>query len=368
MSGTLPWGEIWKGFIPNLSQLSNPVPQIKEVLDTIPDSTAQAFWTGEVLSAQRARMIAAASAAVGINMTFLLPYSMLVKKWTKEHRGLAIFDLSTGMVIPFVIAVSCVVMASAASFHGQPYEGLLVQKDGQLVVNEDSGKKDDFEKSIGKRNGYVEDDKKLADVPVDDAEKQVAAMLMKRDTKEFAASLMKLTGSSTVSHKIFGFGVLAMALSTISLLMLISGFVVCEIGGFEHGGKAHRLGTLCAATGLLWPFLWTGSSKAYLAIPTSVFGYMLLPIAFLTFFLMMNSKRLLGDNRPEGRSRIIWNVVMGISLTVTGLASIWTGWYKTLKVGDTVIPIGQIFIIGFIAAIVWGHFYLKKKHQEGASS
>ena len=64
-------------------------------------------------------------------MTFLLPYSMLSKKWGKEHRGLAIFDLSTGMVIPYVLAVSCVVIASAYMFHGQPYDGLLEEKDGQ---------------------------------------------------------------------------------------------------------------------------------------------------------------------------------------------------------------------------------------------
>ena len=29
------------------------------------------------------------------------------------------------MVIPYVLAVSCVVIASAYMFHGQPYDGLL---------------------------------------------------------------------------------------------------------------------------------------------------------------------------------------------------------------------------------------------------
>ena len=32
------------------------------------------------------------AAAVGINMTFLLPYSMLARGWDKDFRGLAVFD------------------------------------------------------------------------------------------------------------------------------------------------------------------------------------------------------------------------------------------------------------------------------------
>ncbi|MGC8846144.1 MAG: hypothetical protein ACP5QY_09875, partial [Candidatus Hydrogenedens sp.] len=59
-------------------------------------------------------MISAAATAVGINMTFMLPYSMLRKGWDREFRGLAIFDLSTGLFFPFILATSCVVIASAA--------------------------------------------------------------------------------------------------------------------------------------------------------------------------------------------------------------------------------------------------------------
>ena len=102
------------------------------------------------------RMVGAAATAVGINMTFLLPYSMLSKKWGKEHRGLAIFDLSTGMVIPYVLAVSCVVIASAYMFHGQPYDGLLEEKDGQVVLVESSAGINDFNKLIDRRKNTVE--------------------------------------------------------------------------------------------------------------------------------------------------------------------------------------------------------------------
>jgi hypothetical protein len=137
--------------------------------------------------------------------------------------------------------------------------------------------------------------------------------------------------------------------------------------GYPHGGIHHKLGTLCASTGVLWPFLWTGSSQAYLAIPTSVFGYTLLPVAFMAFLLMMNSKSLLGENRPKGRARVIWNTLMGVSLAVTGAASASTAWTRTIDLGEWKnFPFGKVFLIGFGLAIVAGHFYMKNKQRQAA--
>ena len=178
---------------------------------------------------------------------------MLSKKWGREHRGLAIFDLSTGMVIPYVLAVSCVVIASAYMFHGQPYDGLLVEENGQVRVVEDSAGAKDFTKLISKRKGAAPE---LSDLQVGQAETRLAAMLVPRSTANFANSLSALSGEGSVSQFIFGLGVLAMALSTISILCLISGFVFCEALGASHGGKcaqswhSHRF-VRCVLAGLL---------------------------------------------------------------------------------------------------------------------
>ena len=134
---------------------------------------------------------------------------MLSKKWGREHRGLAIFDLSTGMVIPYVLAVSCVVIASAYMFHGQPYDGLLVEENGQVRVVEDSAGAKDFTKLISKRKGAAPE---LSDLQVGQAETRLAAMLVPRSTANFANSLSALSGEGSVSQFIFGLGVLAMAL------------------------------------------------------------------------------------------------------------------------------------------------------------
>ncbi|MHC4511992.1 MAG: hypothetical protein ACYTAO_24110 [Planctomycetota bacterium] len=81
-------------------------------------------------------MIAATAAAVGINMTFLLPYSMLRKGWDKDFRGLAIFDLSTGLFIPFILATGLVIIASASRFHMTPAPGFIPDEPGAAITAE----------------------------------------------------------------------------------------------------------------------------------------------------------------------------------------------------------------------------------------
>jgi len=357
----LPLGQILAGFIPDPGMIFAPSEAYQQVLETINNDAAREFWSDKALAKQRTVLVAAASAAVGINMTFMLPYSMRAKGWGKSHRGLAIFDLSTGMVIPFILATSCIVIASGYLFHGKPYEGVLEQSNGQLVVTQDpvyAAQAKEIRAMVAERSKAVP-----GDTQIEAGELQLSAMLLNRSNRQFARSLETLVGPN-VAHLIFGIGVLGMALSTISVCMVISGFVVCEILKRPIGGIQFKLGTLLAATGVLWPVLWTGSSKAYLAVPAFVFGYTLVPVAFLAFFLMMNSKKLLGDSLPTGRSRITWNVLMGITLAVTGTASIATAWGKSMPVAGTLLPIGKMFIIGYGIAIIIGHYWLKNRSRQ----
>jgi len=357
--GELPWGQILAGFIPSPGQYFYPTETYQTVLDQIQNAAAKNFWIDQVIGAQRAQMIAAASAAVGINMTFLLPFSILSRRWTKECRGLAMFDLGFGMVIPFVLATSCIVIASASLFNAQPYDDLLVEKQGVMVLDESRTdlaiQQKAFKAQLSHRESKVEG-------KIESSEVMLSAMLIKRDNRDFAKALSVLLGDR-VANLFFGIGVLAMTLSTISLLMTISGFCLCAATNQPQGGRVHKLGTMFAATGIFWPFLWNGSSRAYLAITTSVFGYVLLPIAFLTFFVMMNSKRMMGEDRPKGSSRLMWNLLMGVSLLITGLAAGNTAWAVTMSVGEMTIYPGRWFIGLFVSAVVWGHFVAKKKHS-----
>ena len=114
----LDWGQIWRGFIPDFSQWNQPANQIATLINGLPEQW-QAFWNENIIKNQRQVIISTTATAVGINMTFLLPYSMIARGWDKPFRGLARWDLITAMAIPFIIVTSCIVLASANAFHGK---------------------------------------------------------------------------------------------------------------------------------------------------------------------------------------------------------------------------------------------------------
>ena len=80
---------------------------------------------------------------------------------------------------------------------------------------------------------------------------------------------------------------------------------------------------------------------------------------------MINSKKVLGDQVPTGKAKLAWNIPLIISCVITGLAAGWTGWNKTLKVGENAIPLGKYFIITFIILVVIGFFLPKKSSARG---
>ena len=323
----LDWHAIGSGFVPRVDQLFQPAVTFAPLLDALGDSGAAQYWSDLIVSQQRDVMLSAIAAAVGINMTFLLPYNLLTRGWDKDFRGLAIFDLSTGMFVPFVLATTCVVIAAATQFHAQLPDGCEVV-DGRVVVPEHL--EDRYQQILAQRQTAAEQGTYNLAAEPDLAEKRLAAVLVKRDTYDLATSLQNLfadkagQGGRLFSNIIFGAGVVGMTLSTISLLMLISGFVVCEILNVPTTGWTFRLGCLASATGVLWPIVWagTGSAKAWLTIVAGVFGAMLLPIAYFTFFFMMNQKSLMGNQRPRGGTRLVWNTLMGIAAALATVASV----------------------------------------------
>lgn len=319
--GQLDFGSVLAGLVPNLSTWSQPTGMMAELIAQLPDD-AKAFWTQKIVSSQQEVMIAAAATAVGINMTFLLPYSMLARGWDKPFRGLARFDLSTGMAIPYVLVTSCVVIAAAASFHGKADDAFLSNdpavfqtsalfKAGAPNVAGRLG----LELAKDEKGGIQWTDEQLTAVAaVSETEKRVAAGLIKRNAFQLSQTLAPLLGESW-SKLIFGLGVLGMGFSTIIILMLINGYVFREMLGDPNGTQPFVIGCLVAGlSGACWVLLWTGNAKFYGSIIASTFGSMLLPIAYITFFLMMNSKRILGEEKPTGLSMVAWNVLMGVSI------------------------------------------------------
>lgn len=346
--GELDWVSIAKGFVPDFSLLWRPVTGLHGFID---DSSDPEFWTATILRAQRERMIAAAATAVGINMTFLLPYSMLRKGWDRAFRGLAAFDLSTGLFIPFLVATSCVVIAAASQFHARFDEKFI----NQPAANITGSYRDNLEKRIQSDSLYKtrstplshsEMNAKIDALP--SADRKLAYMLIKRDSLDLATALENLFGKGGLTQKVFGIGVLGMAISTIVILMVINGFCVTEMTGRDGDRVVQRLGALLPGIvgGLGFLALWgDDQARFWLAVPTSNFGMVLLPIAYIAFFFMMNSPSLLGDAMPKGKLRIVVNAVM---LAAIIAASVGAG----LSVWANVGWIGVAFAVGFVVISV----------------
>ncbi len=427
--GKLPWGEIFAGFIPDLTLWNRPGGDMPELLAKLPENVND-FWTKRISGEQRSRMIASAATAVGINMTFLLPYSMLARGWDKTFRGLARFDLSTGMAIPYVLVTSCVMIATAFTFHAKIDEddaffaedavaitsSVVYDKNRSMLKErlamqpEETAEGDSKEKKAAAvkaetllkelKTAVTSDDKEtkaaaelqlaaiqevvkknrkanqkdnavsdeelineltfsvqVAELPME--EKRIASSLMQRNAFQMSQALAPLLGEN-IAKGIFGMGVFGMGFSTIIILMLINGYAFCEAMGKPKDPIVFAVGCLVAGcAGATWPFFWRGSTQIYLNIVASTFGMMLLPVAYVTFMLMMNSRTLLGSNKPKGVSMLIWNVLMGVSVIGASIAAI-TALYDKANANMTQgIVVSAIAVIYILIVIVC--FFIKPK-------
>jgi Mn2+/Fe2+ NRAMP family transporter len=366
LSGRFSVLEILHGFIPNWRYIIEPTPGFQRLLDEISNPDVRQYWTGLLLKMQRQSMIGAASSTVAVNMCFLIPYSFLARKYTRVFRGAALFDMGIGTLIPFIIVTGCIVIASTSQFHLKPYEGIDLTNNQKATVSQDiqdTRIRVRLEKKADAINQSVESRVRvpnLAQIPVESAEWKIASTIVPRDNYELANSLVALSENTVLPQKIFGVGMLAMTCGTLSLLMLVSGFAVCELLGVEHKGLPLRLGIIFPAFGILWPFILYGSAKSYLAVIMPAIAFTLLPIAYITFFIMMNSKRLLGEgNIPRGTARWVWNILMGLALLICGGAALFSAWHQKLKG----VAVGRIALIFFVILNLAGYVYMKMKQS-----
>ncbi len=374
----LDWGVIGSGFIPDFSLFLRPTDQIMPHIQKV-NEQFQFFWFDMIVGQQRDVMISAAATAVGINMTFLLPYSMLRKGWDKDFRGLAIFDLSTGLFIPFMLATACVVIASASQFHAEPARGFVAEMPGGEITEEPAPNLvNDYRKLCLSRlevemseqeyealtGGFDSTKAMLQDKDVLDAidslpwaDKRMAAMLVKRDAFNLADTLAPLTGP-VVAQYIFGLGVIGMALGAATMLMTINGLCFCELLNKPARGRPQQIGSLMVAVGALGPFFWKDAAP-YLAVPTSVFAMMLLPIAYFAFLFLMNSDTYLGKYAPKGVRRVWWNILMGAACAAAAFGSVWSLW-------DKVGWMGIVLLVVFLILVIVVHPKRPKPESTGA--
>lgn len=212
------------------------------------------------------------AAAVGINMVFLYPYSLLARGWGRSHRSLARCDLLLGTLLPYVLATGLLTIAAANTLYNSGAEvtkGTTVGQMGAVLGN-----------VMGPYTGRV----------------------------------------------IFDLGVLAMAFSTIALHMLVCGFVAVEWFDAPVGSRKQRLWTLLPVPACLAPILFEGF-PFWLAIPTSIICGAFLPVTYIGILLLQRSKAYLGADRPEGASAALWTIglLLATLVVVVGLTAYLIG-------------------------------------------
>ena len=164
--------------------------------------------------------------------------------------------LWTALLIPYIVATSCVVIAAGTRFNGKPESAF--NNDGEIHANLEKGytslvtaRAELLWKRINSKVG-THTTGCCTRIPSSEADRQLAAMLVKRDAFNLAESLESLFESKAFSHYIFGIGVLGMLLSTIIILMTINGHAICEVLGKSHSGNTFLERSTLAGSGCTW--------------------------------------------------------------------------------------------------------------------
>lgn len=200
-------------------------------------------------------------AAVGINMTFLYPYSLLAKGWGKSHKTLSRWDLGMSMFLPFVLVTSLVIVAMAVSGIYNPAQEYVHQKMQPL------------EASVG---------------------------------------LQKVMGKN-LGRIVLDLGFIGMTCGAISTHMVVCGFTFCEMFGLEYTKWRYRMFTLVPAIGILGVVT---QAPIWFPIFASAICFTMLPIAYVMFLLLNNRRSYIGDAAPRGIRGAVFNMVLLIALIV----------------------------------------------------
>lgn len=207
-------------------------------------------------------MMAVLGSAVGINATFVYGYSLLQRGWGKEHRAISRFDIVSGLVLPYMLVTTLITIAAASAF---------ASSDMDLA---------------GKLNPA-----------------QASQMFVDLGMGEVAGRL------------VFAFGVLGMAAGSLVMHMLCAGAAAAELFKLEINSRKYQWALLLPTPAILGVFFWS-TMGAYVILPVSALTAVLLPIAYIGWFILNNSKSYLGDDMPVGGRRFVFNAAMLVGLAI----------------------------------------------------
>jgi len=104
-----------------------------------------------------------------------------------------------------------------------------------------------------------------------------------------------------------------MCLTTAVIEMLLCGFVLSEMFHFKYHGWAYKASTMLANIGIIGAFF---KMPLWLPVLTSSFNLVMMPVAYICFFILQNKKSYLGEEVNRGLKGTIWNVLLIAAILV----------------------------------------------------
>ena len=211
-------------------------------------------------------------AAVGINMTFMYPYSLQKKGWGVEHKTLAKWDLGMTMFLPFVVVTSLIMI-------GMTVSGIY----------------------------DMDNTRNLKDVVLSDINPLMAATALQSSFISERAAIIIFCG-----------GLFGMTFGAISAHMTCCGFVVCEMLGLKQTTTKFRIFALTPSIGVFGVVF---SLPLWFPIATSAVCLTMLPIAYLIFLVVNNRRQYIGNAVGKGPKRWIFNCMLVLALILVSIGA-----------------------------------------------
>ena len=353
----LSFSSIFSGFLPDLNNLSNTSPRFEALLSQTGEF--RSFWEENLVSRQKELILITFSSTLGVNLLFSLPLLLLGRGWRRDHNQFAKFNLFLGLFIPFVLCSSCLTILSAVA-----HQKMIHSLNEEVSVNTKYSESETIRNLLKERIIFEIGEEQFQSLPPFQQDEKIeslskpnyilAHLVSQSDTKKWIHYLSD-SGKEPVKY-LLGIVVLLISFSTIVILMVLNGHLICEILGKPHKGAPFQTGSLLLAVSSIGPFVWS-DQDAWVADPSYFLSLAIIPYILLSFLLMLNSKELLGRQYPQGIKGFSLNLGVCLSFLLLGSCSFYLVWNHTW--GN--FPIGQalVTLIGILVLI--GYFSLKNK-------
>ena len=353
----LSFSSIFSGFLPDLNNLSNTSPRFEALLSQTGEF--RSFWEENLVSRQKELILITFSSTLGVNLLFSLPLLLLGRGWRRDHNQFAKFNLFLGLFIPFVLCSSCLTILSAVA-----HQKMIHSLSEEVSVNTKYSESETIRNLLKERIIFEIGEEQFQSLPPFQQDEKIeslskpnyilAHLVSQSDTKKWIHYLSD-SGKEPVKY-LLGIVVLLISFSTIVILMVLNGHLICEILGKPHKGAPFQTGSLLLAVSSIGPFVWS-DQDAWVADPSYFLSLAIIPYILLSFLLMLNSKELLGRQYPQGIKGFSLNLGVCLSFLLLGSCSFYLVWNHTW--GS--FPIGQVLVILIGILVLIGYFSLKNK-------